>query len=94
MYEIKPSTQFKKDMKRIQKSGRKKSDLQEIKQIINMLAMPTNLPKKNKGHPLSGNFYNYRECHIFSDLLLVYKYDNDNQILLVYRIGSHSELFD
>ena len=93
MYEIKPSTQFKKDLKRIQKSGRKKSDLKEIKRIINELAIPAALPKKNKDHSLSGNYYKYRECHIFPDLLLVYNRDNDQQKLFIYRIGSHAELF-
>jgi len=80
-------------MKRIQKSGRGKSDLGEIKRIIDELAIPTILPKKNKDHPLSGNYHNYRECHIFSDLLLVYNQDKDKQKLFIYRIGSHSELF-
>jgi len=93
VYEIKPSTQFKKDLKRIQKSGKKKSELQEIKRIINELAIPAALPKKNKDHRLSGNYYKYRECHISPDLLLVYSLDDDQQKLSIYRIGSHSELF-
>ena len=93
MYDIKPSTQFKKDMKRIQKSGIGKSDLEGIKRVIDELAIPAILPKKNKDHSLSGNYYNYRECHIFPDLLLVYNQDKEKQILFVYRIGSHSELF-
>ena len=80
-------------MKRIQKSGRKKRDLLEIKRIINELAIPASLPKKNKDHPLSRNYYNYRECHILPDLLLVYNQDDDEQKLFIYRIGLHSELF-
>lgn len=93
VYDIKPSTQFKKDMKRLQKSGREKNDLREIKRVINELAIPIVLPKKNKDHPLTGNFHNYRECHIFPDLLLVYNQDKNKQKLFIYRIGSHSELF-
>ena len=80
-------------MKRIKKSGRGKKDLEEIKRVIDELAIPGILPKKNKDHPLSGNYYNYRECHIFPDLLLVYNQNKEKQILFVYRIGSHSELF-
>jgi len=93
VYKIKPSTQFKKDLKRIQKSGKKKNDLKEIKRIIDELAIPAALPKKNKDHPLSGEYFKYRECHIFPDLLLVYNQDDDQQKLFIYRIGSHSELF-
>jgi len=92
VYEIKPSTQFKKDLKRIQKSG-KKSELKEIKRIIDELAIPAALPKKNKDHRLTGNYYKYRECHISPDLLLLYNQDDDQQKLFIYRIGSHSELF-
>ncbi|MBI9109320.1 MAG: type II toxin-antitoxin system YafQ family toxin [Spirochaetales bacterium] len=36
----------------------------------------------------------YRECHILSNLLLVYLQDEDFYELFLYRIGSHSELFN
>jgi len=93
VYTIKTSTQFKKDMKRIQKSGRKKSDMTKIKGVIEQLAIPTVLPEKNRDHALSGNYNIYRECHILPDLLLVYLQDEDSQELFLFRIGSHSELF-
>lgn len=93
MYTIKTSTQFKKDMKRIQKSGRKKSDLTKIKEVIEQLSTPTVLTEKNRDHALSGNYNMYRECHILPDLLLVYLQDEVSQELFLFRIGSHSELF-
>ena len=34
------------------------------------------LEEKYKDHELSGNFKGYRECHILSDWLLIYKIDN------------------
>ena len=33
------------------------------------------------------------ECHIEPDWLLVYEHKNNNLVLMVYRLGSHSELF-
>jgi mRNA interferase YafQ len=33
------------------------------------------------------------ECHILPDLLLIWDVDEDNNELILARIGSHSELF-
>jgi mRNA interferase YafQ len=93
VYNLKYSSKFKKEIKRIEKSGRKKSDIAEIKRIIYQLAIPEILPDKNKDHELTGNYKNYRECHIFPNLLLVYRYYEEDNDLMLYRIGSHSELF-
>ena len=93
MYEIKPSTRFKKDMKRIQKSGRKKSDFNKLHEVIDILAVPAVLPEQKKDHQLIGQYSGYRECHILPDLLLIYKQVEDSQVLHLARIGSHSELF-
>ncbi|MBI9108649.1 MAG: type II toxin-antitoxin system YafQ family toxin [Spirochaetales bacterium] len=94
MYSIKTSTQFRKDIKRIQKSGRKKSDMTKIKWIIEQLTLPAALPEQNREHTLSGNYNIYRECHILPDLLLIYLQDKEANELFLYRIGSHSELFE
>ncbi|WP_332259111.1 type II toxin-antitoxin system YafQ family toxin [Helicobacter pylori] len=40
---------------------------------------------------LKGKWKPFRECHIKSDILLVYLVKDDELILL--RLGSHSELF-
>lgn len=93
MYEIKPSTQFKKDMKRLQKSGRKKNDFDKIIEVINLLAVPAVLPEQKKDHQLIGQYSGYRECHILPDLLLIYKQVEESQMLHLAHIGSHSELF-
>ena len=49
------------------------------------------LPTKYRDHDLVGGFVEYRECHIKSDVLLVYKVNKE--VLYLHRIGSHSELF-
>lgn len=94
MYTIKISNQFKKDLKSIKKSGRKKQDLDRIEKVIDLLAVPEILPEKNMDHGLTGNYKDYRECHILPDLLLIYRYFDEHHELLLYRIGSHSKLFN
>ena len=47
----------------------------------------------NRAHGLSGNFADYRECHITPDWLLVYQIDDSELILYLTRTGSHSDLF-
>ena len=44
--------------------------------VVNKLASLEKLEEKYKDHELSGNFKGYRECHILSDWLLIYKIDN------------------
>lgn len=90
MYNVIPTTQFKKDLKQIKKQGK---DLEELKIIINMLANGEKLPEKNKDHLLTGDWHNHRECHIKPDWLLIYKIENNNLILTLARTGSHSDLF-
>lgn len=70
MYTVKPSTQFQKDVKRLQRRG---YDLTLLTEVIKLLAAGKELPKKNKDHNLSGNFTGCRECHIAPDWLLIYE---------------------
>ena len=88
MLEVSFSGQFKKDYKLCKKRGYNMKLLQDI---IDILAIPAELPIKNKDHNLSGNYVNKRECHILPDWLLVYRIEG-NQLVL-YRTGTHSDLF-
>lgn len=49
---------------------------------------------KYKVYHLNGNRIGHRECHIQSDWLLVYRYEDDVLVLTLARIGTHSDLFD
>ena len=51
------------------------------------------LDEKYRDHDLSDNFKGCRECHVEPDWLLIYEIDNDVLILVLNRVGSHSELF-
>lgn len=89
-YEVKPSNQFKKDLKLAAKRGYK---IELLTEIIKKLANGEALEPKYKDHQLSGNFGFYRECHIQPDWLLIYQIDGEQLILLLSRTGTHSDLF-
>ncbi len=90
MLKIVISNKFKKDLKLAQKRG---CDLELLNTVVTKLANEEPLPKKYKDHNLTGNYVGYRECHVQPDWLLVYKAYKEELILLLYRTGSHSDLF-
>lgn len=51
------------------------------------------LEAKYRDHALTGNYKDSRECHIEPDWLLIYEIKNETLVLMVSRVGSHSELF-
>ena len=89
-YEVKPSNQFKKDLKLAAKRGYK---IELLTDVIKKLANGEVLEPKYKDHQLSGDFGFYRECHIQPDWLLIYQIDGEQLILLLSRTGTHSDLF-
>lgn len=68
-------------------------DMDLLDDVIRSLANQEELDPKYKGHPLSGNWKSFMECHIRPDCLLIYKIANDKLILTLARTGSHSNLF-
>ena len=87
---VKLTTIFKKDYKMAMKRGRK---LELIDKVITTLALGEHLPNENRDHDLHGNWKGYRECHIQSDWLLIYKIEKDILVLTLTRTGTHSDLF-
>ena len=90
MLDIEFSKQFKKDVALARKSG---LDISLLNDVIMTLRQEKPLDKKFWDHPLKGNYKGYRECHIMSDWLLVYKIKDDRLTLLAHRTGTHSNLF-
>ncbi len=90
MLTIVPSNQFKKDLKIAKKRG---LNLEKLTFVINTLASESKLDEKYRDHSLSGVLKEFRECHIESGWLLVYRIDHDELILFLFRTGSHSDLF-
>ena len=89
-YEIQPTNRFKKDLKLCKSRG---YDINLITQIIKKISNGEQLEEKNKDHDLSGNWAGYRECHIQTDWLLIYKIDGNELIIYLTRTGTHSDLF-
>ena len=89
MLQIERSNQFKKDVKRAVKRGK---NPEALKNIIELLASGKPLPVKNRDHKLSGDYANYRECHIEPDWLLIYYVSSE--VLRLERTGTHADLFD
>lgn len=90
MLKIQYQAKFKKDYKTIIKRGYNQED---FKTVINILVSGNSLPEKYKDHSLSGNYIGFRECHINTDWLLIYRIDNDILTLTLVRTGTHSDLF-
>ena len=88
-YEVKQTTQFKKDYRL---AKRRCQNVQLLRAIILQLADGQPLPEKNRDHPLTGDWAGFRECHITPDWLLVYKKEDDILVLTLTRVGSHSDL--
>ena len=84
------TSQFKKDYKLAVRRGLK---IDLLDNIIRQLSKCQPLSEKNRDHFLTGNYMGYRECHIQSDWLLVYRIENDILVLTLSRTGSHSDLF-
>ncbi|MBF0202634.1 MAG: type II toxin-antitoxin system YafQ family toxin [Desulfamplus sp.] len=87
--EIIRQSQFKSDLKRIARSGR--YHIKDLLSIVGDLSNDIPLDPKHRDHNLSGNWRDFRECHIKPDWLLIYQLEPKKLILV--RTGSHSELF-
>ena len=89
-YDLQFTSQFKKDLKLAKKQNK---DLGKLFEVIDILANGETLDAKYKDHSMTGNYRETRECHIEPDWLLIYEIRGDVLVLMLYRLGSHSELF-
>ena len=90
LLELKKTTQFRKDLKRMVKRN---LNIDSIDEIIQMLRERKTLDPKHRDHALTGDYAGFRECHIQPDWLLIYMIDGGNLILTASRTGTHSDLF-
>ncbi len=89
-YEVKFTNQFKRDLKLAKKQNK---GLDELFEVVSILADGGTLDARYRDHDLSGNYKGTRECHIEPDWLLVYEIRDKVLVLMLYRLGTHSELF-
>ena len=86
-----PTSQFKRDYKRMKKRGQ---NMNELQVVLDKLCAEKPLDERHRDHALIGRYVGFRECHIRPDWLLVYAIDKDKFILVASRTGTHSDLFD
>lgn len=90
MLKIVPSNRFKRDLKLAQKRG---IDLDPLRVAVNTLASGEELGKRYRDHNLIGDYIGFRECHIHPDWLLIYRIEQEELELFLFRTGTHSDLF-
>ena len=89
-YYVQFTNQFKKDLKLAKKQGK---NLDKLFEVIDILANGGALDAKYRDHDLTGNYKGTRECHIEPNRLLIYEIYEDVLVLMLYHMGTHSELF-
>lgn len=88
MRNLQYTTSFKKDIKRFSHDVR---TLQILSEAASLLRQEVPLLSNFKDHALIGKFEGYRECHLRSDILLVYQLPVNTVIF--HRLSSHSDIF-
>ncbi|MGN7610687.1 type II toxin-antitoxin system YafQ family toxin [Magnetococcales bacterium HHB-1] len=89
MLRLQTTKRFDRDLKLAKKRGKR---LDKLKTVIDILRTGQSLDKKYRAHKLTGNWAGYMECHIESDWLLIWL-DEKKGVLVLTRLGSHSDLF-
>ncbi len=87
-YSVRRTTQFKRDVKHLERRGK---NLDHLFEVVKVLAEGQKLAFRYDDHPLKGQYQDKRECHLEPDWLLIYAIEDDN--LILYRSGSHADLF-
>lgn len=85
---VQRTSQFRKDIRRMEKRGK---SFIEFKEVVKLLIGGQALDIKYHDHTLIGQYAGTRECHVEPDWLLIYE-STENEVVLI-RTGSHSDLF-
>ena len=88
---IERTTQFKRDYKRKSKGPHRATLETAFIEVLDDLINNRPLAEKHRDHALTGEWKDYRDCHIKPDLVLIYR-KPDEEVLQLVRLGSHSEL--
>ena len=91
MLTIRRSSAFKRDYRKIKATLRFRDIDSLLVPILQLLLAGERLPPNLSDHPLSGPWEGYRDCHVCPDLILIYQ--KSEGVVVLHRLGSHSELF-
>ena len=81
------TSKFKRQLKNYQYNEKVMQRLEQCGEEI----LSGNVDEKRKDHQLSGKFLQYREVHLFPDVLMIYYIEGEDCFLVA--IGSHADLF-
>lgn len=91
MRKIERTSRFKRDYRR-ESRGPHRTYLEAIlAPVVEALANDRPLEPRHHDHALSGEWRDFRDCHLKPDLLLIYQKSGADVLRLV-RLGSHAEL--
>ena len=92
IYEVRPSKQFKSDLKLAKKQH---LDIDKLKSVLFDLSQGRKLERKYCVHQIRGGPYDgCLDCHIEPDWVLIYRYNERDLILHAIRTGSHNRVFN
>ena len=91
MRTIERTSRFKRDYKRESRGRHRRYLDASLTTIVKALANDQPLEPRHHDHALSGEWGDYRDCHVKPDLVLIYQ-KSGADILRLVRLGSHSEL--
>lgn len=91
MRRIEQTGPFKRDLKRESRGQHRSFLARQFVALIQTLANDEPLAARHCDHPLSGDWKDHRDCHVRTDLVLIYR-KPDSETLQLVRLGSHSEL--
>lgn len=89
---IETTNTFERNLKKLKK---KHYDISKLKEVIELIVNQEKdkLANVYRDHQLKGNLKEFRELHIESDWLLIYKVENENLTLLLITTGKHDDVF-
>ena len=90
VYAIDVTNKFKKQLNL---SFKRNFNLEILKDVVYLLAKGENLEPKYRMHKLEGYSEVVWECHVKPDWLLIWKYLDNQMVLILLETGTHSDLF-
>ena len=88
MKTVTETKRFSRDFKRTIRRGK---NHEKLLSAVELLAAGEDLPDRMRPHKLSGSLEGIWECHLEPDWLLLY--DVTDEEVILFRTGSHSDLF-
>lgn len=87
-YTLKRQKTFIKDF---HKASLNDTEFNKLIRYTALLQEGKSLPQEARDHALKGEYRGYREFHIGSDMLVVYK--SAGQTIYLTRLGTHAQIF-